>query len=191
MPAAILLAAALALAGCGPGRPLSTTPPPGSTPPELGFPAGRYSSVQTYGDPPVFTIAYRVAGDTIAVGIKAKTNGWVAVALGEAVHVQSDVWIGYVTADGQAIILDSDNASKAGNHALDSTRGGADDLFDISGSESNGITTLEFKRRLNTGESLDIALAPGNNQFTWAFGATDSLTSIHIRIGFGTITITP
>jgi hypothetical protein len=42
---------------------------------------------------------------------------------------------------------------------------------------------------LNTGDSLDIPLVPGNNSITWALGQTDLLTNMHIRFGFGTITV--
>jgi hypothetical protein len=182
---AVLIGTAVAFAGCGDGGG-QTTQPTSTTPPELDFPQGRYAEVQTYGS--VFTLAYTVSGDTISVGLKVKTPGWVAVAMGPA-HGNSDVWIGFVNAAGELILEDSDNASKAGDHPRDSSRGGTDDLFDFSGSESGGVTTIEFKRLLNTGDSLDIALVPGNNSITWAIGQTDLLTNMHVRFGFGTITV--
>jgi hypothetical protein len=182
---AVIIATATVLAGCG-GNGGPPTQPTSTTPLELAFPPGKYTEVQTYGN--VFTLAYTVTGDTISVGLKVKTPGWVAIAMGPA-HGNSDVWIGFVNAAGQLILEDSDNASKAGDHPKDSSRGGTDDLFDFSGSESGGITTIEFKRLLNTGDSLDIPLVPGNNSITWALGQTDLLTNMHIRFGFGTITV--
>ncbi|APV44930.1 hypothetical protein Dform_01609 [Dehalogenimonas formicexedens] len=171
------------IAGCGTSQ--QTTQPTSTTPPELDFPAGAYSSVQTYSNS--ITIAYTVQGDTIKIGLKARTAGWVAIALGTA-HGDSDVIIGWV-ADGQVTIDDTNHASKAGLHQLDINTGGTNDVTTVGGSEINGITTLEFTRKLVTGDTQDLPFVKGNNTITWAIGPTDAITSHHSEIGFATITI--
>jgi hypothetical protein len=182
-----LLAASFAISlllaiGCGTPQITHTT---STTPPELDFPGGSYVNVQTYLNS--ITIAYTVQGDTISVGLKARTSGWVAIALGTA-HGDSDVILGYVS-NGQVTILDTNHASKAGLHQLDVDTGGTNDVTIVGGGEINGITTLEFTRKLVTGDTQDVSFSKGNNTITWAIGPTDAITSHHSEIGFATVTI--
>jgi hypothetical protein len=168
--------------GCSTPQVTHTT---STTPPELDFPAGSYTNVQTYVNS--ITIAYNIQGDSIAIGLKARTSGWVAIALGTA-HGDSDVILGYVS-NGQVTILDTNHASKAGLHQLDIDTGGTNDITTVGGSEINGITTLEFTRKLVTGDTQDLPFTKGNDTITWAIGPTDAITSHHSEIGFATITI--
>jgi hypothetical protein len=171
----------LTIAGCNTPKP--TTQPTSSTPPELNFPAGSYDSVQTYSNS--LTLAYTIKGDVIAIGLKARSAGWIGFALGNA-HGTSDVIMCFVVND-QLTVQDCHDASKAGVHPLDTSNGGTDDVTVVGGSELNGITTIEFTRKLVTGDTLDLAFVKGNNTITWALGPTDAITSHHSQIGFATI----
>ncbi|XUW99937.1 MAG: DOMON domain-containing protein [Dehalogenimonas sp.] len=173
----------LLIGGCS--TPQQTTHTTSTTPPELDFPVGSYASVNTYSNS--ITIAYTVQGDTIAIGLKARTTGWVAIALGNA-HGDSDVILGWV-ANGQVTINDTNRASKAGLHQLDVDTGGTNDVNVVGGSEISAITTLEFTRKLVTGDTQDLPFLKGNNTVTWAIGPTDAITSHHSEYGFVTITI--
>jgi hypothetical protein len=192
----VLIVAAMAvspvLTGCGGGGgtptrtttqpPLSTT----TTSDPLAFPAGKYVKNELYNG--LFRLAYTVGDDgIIAIGIKAKTVGWVAIAIGNP-HGTSDVIIGYIE-NGQVTLLDTHDARESGGHPLDSAFGGTSDLFAISGSEANGITTIEFKRKLNTGDQFDLRLIVGTNTLTWAFGVNDSLAQEHSLVGLAVITV--
>ena len=182
--------AAIGLAGCGGGNPSTTTqhttPPPSSTLPLMDFPAGKYVSDTIYSDQ--FRLAYTVTNDgVISVGIKDKTAGWVAIAIGSP-HGHSDIWIGYVSA-GQVTFLDSHDASESGAHPLDTGNGGTNDLTNITGSETSGVTTIEFKRKLDTGDKYDIPLVTGSNVITWAIGPSDDINTEHSVVGLATFEI--
>ena len=90
----------------------------------------------------------------------------------------------------QVNLIDSYDPGFAGSHPQDAAVGGKNDLFDISGSESGGVTTIEFKRRLNTGDQFDIPLVNGINSFLFAIGTDDTMATEHSLVGSGEITIT-
>ncbi|APV44929.1 hypothetical protein Dform_01608 [Dehalogenimonas formicexedens] len=180
-----------AMTACG-GGPTATTNPPTSQPPTtpagtMDFPSGKYQSDTLYSDQ--FRLAYTVASDgIISIGIKARTTGWVAIAIGNP-HGQSDVWIGYVSS-GQVTLLDTYNASYSGSHPLDTgSSGGTNDLTNVTGSEANGITTIEFKRKLDTGDKNDLPLVAGSNIVMWAIGPADDMFQEHSVLGIATFEI--
>jgi hypothetical protein len=189
----LLLISSLVLAGCGgnggPG-PTSTTHTSGPpTTDIMDFPSGSYQNtlLLTGG---IFRISWTNTDDTISIGIKAKTTGWLAIAISPSLTKgQSDLIIGAVTG-GVVSLVDSFDPGFSGGHPQDSLVGGSNDLFAISGSESGGITTIEFKRRLVTGDPRDIPLVNGNNAFLFALGPDDSMASEHSLVGSGEIAIT-
>jgi hypothetical protein len=189
----VLLTVGLLMVGCSSGGGTTTntqhtTQPPVSTTTigTMDFPSGKYTTSQIYSDQ--FRLAYTVNDDgTILVGIKAKTPGWVAVSIGSP-HGKSDIWIGYVSG-GQATLLDTHDATYSGSHPLDVSSGGTNDLTNITGSEANGVTTIEFKRKLDTGDKYDVPLVTGSNTIVWAIGATDDTNMEHSVVGLGTIEV--
>jgi hypothetical protein len=188
----LAIIAASALPGCsGGGNP--TTNPPTTQPPTttsttstMDFPAGKYVNDVLYSDQ--FRMAYTVTDDgIISIGLKARTGGWLAIAIGSP-HGRSDVWIGYVSA-GQVTLLDTHDASESGAHPIDSASGGTADFTSVTGSESNGITTIEFKRKLDTGDKWDLPLITGSNVVIWALGSSDDINQIHSVVGLATFEI--
>ena len=71
----------------------------------------------------------------------------------------------------------------------DGVAGGKNDLYDISGSEIDGITTIEFKRKLVTGDSFDVPLVKGDNPFLIAIGDGKDIGAYHSLVSFGKIVI--
>jgi hypothetical protein len=59
----------------------------------------------------------------------------------------------------------------------------------VTGSEVGGITTIEFKRKLDTSDKYDLPLVTGSNVITWAIGPTDDTTQEHSAVGLGTFEI--
>ena len=91
--------------------------------------------------------------------------------------------------NGQITLTEYCRIDYNGAHTPDTAAGGTNDFIIVSGNESNGITTIEFKRKLNTGDKLDTVLVKGNNNVVWAYGPDDALSSEHSSLGVGTITI--
>lgn len=178
---------------CGGGSPNPTTsnPTPTSTTPTGGimdFPSGSYANTRLLaGDN--FRISWTNTDDTISIGIKGKTTGWIAIALSPTLSKGgADLIIGAVTG-GQVILIDSYSPGYSGGHPRDASSGGTDDLYDIRGSESGGVTTIEFKRKINTLDSRDVAFQHGSNPFLFAMGPDDTMASEHSLVGAGEITI--
>lgn len=154
----------------------------------MDFPVGSYANTRLLaGDN--FRISWTNTDDTISIGIKAKTTGWVAIALSPTLSKGgADLIIGAVTGS-QVTLIDSYSPGYSGGHPRDSSSGGTDDLYDIRGSESGGVTTIEFKRKINTLDFRDVAFVNGSNPFLFAVGPDDTMASEHSLVGAGEITI--
>jgi len=183
----------LILGGCGGPDPTTTpttTQPPTTTSGagSMDFPSGAYhSTVLLSGG--VFRVAWTVNVDTISIGLKARTTGWLAIAFSPTLTKgRSDLYLGTVVSN-QVNLIDSFDPGFSGGHPQDSLVGGTDDAFDISGSEIDGVTTIKFKRRLNTGDARDIVLKIGNNPFLFAIGVDDTMATEHGLVGTGDLII--
>ena len=54
----------------------------------------------------------------------------------------------------------------------DSDQGGSDDVEDTAGFTVDGVTTITFRRKINTGDSKD-KMYSGEKQIVWAMGPVD------------------
>ena len=80
---------------------------------------------------------------------------------------------------------DTFSTSSTGPHPADKELGGSNDILESAGMEQGGFTSIEFKRKLDTGDKYDLPLQPGANKIMWAFGSGDSLGSRHAVRGYG------
>ena len=76
-----------------------------------------------------------------------------------------------------------------GPHSLDTKLGGTDNILDYNGKEEGGVTTIEFKRQLNTEDEYDILISKGINKIIWAYGSSDGLAIKHTMRGYGEINL--
>ena len=187
----VLVSSGIVLAGCGGNGgpdPTTSAPPTTSFPTgPIAFPQGKYQNHQTYND--VITVATSNDDGSISVGIKARTTGWIAIALSPSLQkAGADLWMFAVDSNGNVTAIDSYNPGYSGSHPADTAYNGKNDLYDVTGSEVNGITTIEFKRHLNTLESYDVRIVNGVNAFIWAIGPSDNMFEEHSLLGFGEIT---
>ena len=125
----------------------------------------------------------------IYIAIKANTGGWVAVGFqpeDDDKKKDTDIVIGYVSG-GRASVFDMFSKNPDGPHPLDIDLGGSNDIIEFSGSENEGVTIIEFKRKLNTGDTYDNVLTSGNQRLIWAYTDTDGLYNEHTggRWGYG------
>lgn len=145
--------------------------------------AGEYPNAQKYGD---YEIFWKNDDQYLYVGMKAKTNGWVAVGFGSTMK-NTDMCFGFVKG-GNAALFDL-FSSRANPLPPDTDQGGKSDILAFGGKEEGGFTTIEFKRALVTGDKLDTQLVKGVNKIIWAYGPDDTTGSKHIARGYGEITI--
>jgi hypothetical protein len=145
---------------------------------------GEYSGQASYGD---YEIHWDSDGQYAYLGIKAKTTGWVAVGFQPGpLHRETDMVLGFVT-NGEAGVLDMYSSGEFGPCRADSELGGSDDIVEFGGREQGGVTTIEFKRRLVTGDGYDGELASGVNEIIWAYSSFDDTRQKHAEHGYGEI----
>jgi hypothetical protein len=146
--------------------------------------AGEYSGSHQYG---VYSVYWRSDGQFIYLGITARTSGWVAMALQSASGMKgADMVLGFVK-DGKTEIQDRFCTDNLGTHPADTELGGANNILASGGKEEGGVTSLEFKRALNTGDKYDISIKAGVNQILWSYGNSDNLELKHADRGYGQI----
>lgn len=141
-----------------------------------------YVKVQTVGEVEVYS---RVDGDTLRLAMKAKTNGYVAIGFDPAERMKdADIILGFVK-DGKAVVADMYSTGVTGPHPPDDQQGGKNDVTVFGGSKKDGVTIIEFERKLVTGDSKDKIIKTGDNKIIWAVGDTEAATGKHVRRGSG------
>lgn len=137
------------------------------------------------------TFAWSLNGENIDIKISAKTTGWVAVGFNPSDKMKdANIIIGYVK-KGKVVIID-DFGTKKYAHKRDKKLGGQDNILQRSGSESGGITTLEFSIPLNSEDSKDRVIIPdGDTTVLLAYGAgRDSFRAKHKFRAVRTVNLT-
>jgi hypothetical protein len=136
-----------------------------------------------------YDIFWRLDGQYINIGLRAETGGWVAVGFRpQPLHRETDMVIGYVSG-GQASVFDMFSNGELGPCEMDTELGGTNDILESGGSEAGGSTTIEFRRRLDTGDRYDGALTSGANPIIWAYSNVDDVRLQHIMSGRGELTL--
>lgn len=145
-----------------------------------------YLGEMAYGN---FEIHWRSDEQNIYIGMKAKTSGWVSVAIQPGSRMKNaDMVLGLVK-NGETTVLDLFSTGDFGPHSPDDELGGTQNILEYGGSEDGEFTTIEFKRALNTGDEYDTAVLFGQNKIIWAYGLSDDITQKHSTRGYGEITL--
>jgi hypothetical protein len=116
------------------------------------FAQAPYKSVTKSG----ITLRYRVTADrkNLDCQVMAHTTGWVAVCFRPTVAMKDGNFImGYVK--GDTTIVSDEFGIGLFEHATDVSQGGKDNIISYTGSESDGITQLNFIIPLNSGDKYD------------------------------------
>lgn len=118
---------------------------------------------------------------TIRIRLTAPTTGWVAVGFDPtALMNEANLLIGYF--DGENLQLRDDYGTGQVSHASDLSLGGTDDAEPISGSESSGETTIEFRIPIDSGDQYDKVLDEGGTYsiiFAYGQDGADDFSSTH------------
>jgi hypothetical protein len=108
-------------------------------------------------------INWSVVGDTIYIGLQASNEGWIGLGLlKEKVEKKqgADQYL-FVMTDGQLTALDMTQVKPKDEPALDEDQGGTQSILEKAATLEGETWTVEFNRKLDTGESTDIAIVPG------------------------------
>ena len=148
--------------------------------------AEEYLGEMVYGN---YEIRWFTDEEYVYFGIRAKTDGWVAVGLEPTSGMRdADIIMGFVQ-DGVASVSDQFSIGVYGPHSTDMELGGTDDIIEFGGREEEGFTTIEFKRFLVTGDEYDKELYGGSVEIIWAYGSADDYTRQNSIRGDGEIDI--
>ena len=127
--------------------------------------------------------SYRISGDSLHCYLIANTEGWIAVGFNPSVQMKdANFIIGYVEDD--VVYIRDDWGTSSSQHQSDVSLGGADNVTVLGGSETGGITTIQFRIPLDSGDAYDRVLIAGNSYtIILAKGSGDSFGSYHSTRG--------
>jgi hypothetical protein len=149
-----------------------------------------YDSSSSFGGG-AYRIYWTVEGSDIFIAIEGDTGGWIALGLEPSRQMKdADMMIGWVTGGNQATVVDAYSTGITGPHPPDVDLGGTSDIATYAGSEKAGVTTIEYRRPLSTGDARDQVIpAAGAVSIIWAIGPSDSFNAYHLARGSGTLVI--
>ena len=124
--------------------------------------------------------AWKVEGDKLAVKVAAETDGWVGIGFNPVKEMKGANFIlGYVK-KGE-VKLDDDFGIDENSHKSDTALEGTEDVTLVGGTETGGVTTIEFTLPLESADKNDTKIdVNGNTTVLLAYGAgRDSFKSKH------------
>ncbi|MFX0170717.1 MAG: DOMON domain-containing protein [Candidatus Hodarchaeota archaeon] len=138
-----------------------------------------------------FILYWQIEDEIIYLGFIGTTDGWVTIGIEPTESMlDADMIFGWVNSDNTVGILDCFSTGKYGPHPPDTELGGTNDILAYNGSEDAGKTTIEFSRKLATGDQYDKEIpAIGEVNIIWALGPSDNYLDKHTRKGVGTMSM--
>lgn len=126
------------------------------------------------------TIYWRNDATYLYMALKGQTTGWVSIGFEPSQAMKdADMVFGWVE-NGEVKIVDAYSTDTYGPHPPDESLGGSSDILEYAGKEENGVTIIEFKRKLDTGDQYDKAFTPGQKvKFIFAMADSDDFTAKH------------
>ncbi|CAF4083643.1 unnamed protein product [Rotaria sordida] len=106
----------------------------------------------------------------ITFDLHIRTTGWIALGISPGGGMTgADIGVGWVDSQGQVNFQDR-HASGFFRPMIDNT---TNDWFVLQGRELNGWTAIQFKRLLDTCDSMDYPIKSGTNILIYAYGLVD------------------
>ncbi|CAF1122491.1 unnamed protein product [Rotaria sp. Silwood1] len=106
----------------------------------------------------------------ITFELHIKTTGWIALGISPAGGMKgADIGLGWIDQSGQVHFQDR-YAYNFSRPVIDDT---TIDWFALQGHEENGWTAIQFKRFLDTCDSMDVPIKSGTNILIFAYGLQD------------------
>ncbi|CAF3793088.1 unnamed protein product [Rotaria sp. Silwood1] len=106
----------------------------------------------------------------ITFDLHIRTTGWIALGISPGGGMTgADIGVGWVDSRGRVYFQDR-YASGFAQPMIDNT---TNDWFAVQGRELNGWTAIQFKRLLDTCDSMDYPIKSGTNILIYAYGLVD------------------
>lgn len=112
--------------------------------------------------------------DYVTFTITCETTGWVGLGLSpNGGMAGADLAVAWVSADGEAFLEDM----HASSNSFPSTDA-SNDLELLSSSETDGITTISYKRRIATCDDDDNIIKTSTTRLIYAYGSADPVDNV-------------
>jgi outer membrane protein assembly factor BamB len=133
-----------------------------------------------------YIVHWKNDAEDLYMALEGRAEGFVAIGFEPSQAMKdADMVMGWVSR-GEATVLDLYSTGIYGPHPPDEDLGGTNDLLESGGSEADGWTVIEFKRKMETGDEFDKAFKPGQTvDIIWSMSGSDSLDIRH-NAGRGT-----
>ncbi len=109
------------------------------------------------------TLYWSVVGDTLYLALEGESKGWVGVGfLAEKTDKKkgADQYLFYMDG-GKLVALDLYQTKRTGAPVADEKEGGKNSILAAAATYEGGRWTVEFSRKLKTGEATDVEIVPG------------------------------
>jgi hypothetical protein len=114
-----------------------------------------------------FTLYWSIVGDTIYLGLEGESKGWIGLGfLPEKTDKKkgADQYLFYMDG-GKLVALDMYQTKRTGSPVPDEKEGGKNSILAAAATYEGGRWTVEFSRKLKTGEPTDMDITPGKKFF--------------------------
>lgn len=137
-----------------------------------------------------FVVYWKNDAQYLYMAMKAKTLGWIAVGFEPTDWMKdADIVLGYAN-DGNVTVQDQYSTGNYGPHVPDTDLGGTNDILDYGGRNENGYTSIEFKRKMDTGDKYDKPFVPGQAvPMIWSLSDSNSTEVKHVGDGKGVMNL--
>eukprot|EP01125_Pyxidicula_operculata_P013652 TRINITY_DN452_c0_g1_i1.p1 TRINITY_DN452_c0_g1~~TRINITY_DN452_c0_g1_i1.p1 ORF type:complete len:395 (+),score=74.86 TRINITY_DN452_c0_g1_i1:52-1236(+) len=126
-----------------------------------------------------YTMKWNVCGkypdNEIEVTLTTDINGWMGLNFNGMLnggHTDKDMIFAWMTNDGTPVVIDA-FAQNCDAYGLcnypDVLLNGTNDIYCVSGSNENNITSITFRRKVRTGDPYDDEVEPKATAIQWAF----------------------
>lgn len=125
------------------------------------------------------TVEWEIDGQNLSMTLEAPAEGWIAIGFHPSRMMKdANMIIGYIE-NGEVMIQDHFGTGTT-RHRSDLDLGGTDDITGVDGSEQGGSTSLSFSIPLDSGDTYDQPIVPGEEtDVILAYGDRDSFGDHH------------
>ena len=109
------------------------------------------------------TISWSIVGDTIYLALQGESTGWIGIGFlneKDDKKMGADQYI-FTMEAGKMAAFDMVQVKRTGAPKADDDEGGKNSILQSAGSYAGKAWTVEFSRKLKTGDSSDVDIAAG------------------------------
>lgn len=109
------------------------------------------------------TLSWSIVGDTLYMAVQGESNGWLGIgfmAEEDDKKKGADMYL-FAMVGGKFTAMDMVQVKRTGAPKLDTDEGGKSSLLAAAGTYAGKTWTVEFSRKLKTGEATDIDITAG------------------------------